>query len=284
MTDKVIQFSHQATLPAIGQGTWYMGESRSQRSTEVAALRAGVEQGLTLIDTAEMYADGGAEEVVGEALKGIRDNVFLVSKVYPWNAGGKKAIAACEASLRRLGTDHLDLYLLHWRGNYALDETVEVMETLIAQGKIARWGVSNLDYDDLQELWQVEGGEQCATNQVLYHLASRGIEYDLLPWCQQQSLPVMAYCPLAQAGRLRSGLLNNSTVTEIARAHNATAAQILLAWVISHQGVMAIPKASSVAHVEENAAALKIDLSADQLAKLDKAFPAPQRKMPLDVV
>ncbi|WP_312946772.1 aldo/keto reductase [Superficieibacter sp.] len=284
MTDKVIQFSHQATLPAIGQGTWYMGESRSQRSTEVAALRAGVEQGLTLIDTAEMYADGGAEEVVGEALKGIRDNVFLVSKVYPWNAGGKKAIAACEASLRRLGTDHLDLYLLHWRGNYALEETVEVMETLIAQGKIARWGVSNLDYDDLQELWQVEGGEQCATNQVLYHLASRGIEYDLLPWCQQQSLPVMAYCPLAQAGRLRSGLLNNSTVTEIARAHNATAAQILLAWVISHQGVMAIPKASSVAHVEENAAALKIDLSADQLAKLDKAFPAPQRKMPLDVV
>lgn len=284
MTDKVIQFSHQATLPAIGQGTWYMGESRSQRSTEVAALRAGVEQGLTLIDTAEMYADGGAEEVVGEALKGIRDNVFLVSKVYPWNAGGKKAIAACEASLRRLGTDHLDLYLLHWRGNYALEETVEVMETLITQGKIARWGVSNLDYDDLQELWQVEGGEQCATNQVLYHLASRGIEYDLLPWCQQQSLPVMAYCPLAQAGRLRSGLLNNSTVTEIARAHNATTAQILLAWVISHQGVMAIPKASSVAHVEENAAALKIDLSADQLAKLDKAFPAPQRKMPLDVV
>lgn len=281
---KSVHFSHQATLPAIGQGTWYMGESRSQRAAEVAALRAGVEQGLTLIDTAEMYADGGAEEVVGEALKGIRDKVFLVSKVYPWNAGGKKAIAACEASLRRLGTDHLDLYLLHWRGNYSLAETVEVMETLIAQGKIARWGVSNLDIDDVQELWQVDGGQQCATNQVLYHLASRGIEYDLLPWCQQQSLPVMAYCPLAQAGRLRNGLLNNNAVLDIAHAHNASAAQILLAWVISHQGVMAIPKASSVAHVKENAAALNITLSADELAKLDRAFPAPQRKMPLDVV
>ncbi|WP_414163489.1 aldo/keto reductase [Superficieibacter sp. BNK-5] len=281
---KSVHFSHQATLPAIGQGTWYMGESRSQRAAEVAALRAGVEQGLTLMDTAEMYADGGAEEVVGEALKGIRDKVFLVSKVYPWNAGGKKAIAACEASLRRLGTDHLDLYLLHWRGNYSLAETVEVMQTLIAQGKIARWGVSNLDIDDMQELWQVDGGQQCATNQVLYHLASRGIEYDLLPWCQQQSLPVMAYCPLAQAGRLRNGLLNNNAVLDIAHAHNASAAQILLAWVISHQGVMAIPKASSVAHVKENAAALNITLSADELAKLDRAFPAPQRKMPLDVV
>jgi len=281
---KSVHFSHQATLPAIGQGTWYMGESRSQRAAEVAALRAGVEQGLTLMDTAEMYADGGAEEVVGEALKGIRDKVFLVSKVYPWNAGGKKAIAACEASLRRLGTDHLDLYLLHWRGNYSLAETVEVMQTLIAQGKIARWGVSNLDIDDMQELWQVDGGQQCATNQVLYHLASRGIEYDLLPWCQQQSLPVMAYCPLAQAGRLRNGLLNNNAVLDIAHAHNASAAQILLAWVISHQGVIAIPKASSVAHVKENAAALNITLSADELAKLDRAFPAPQRKMPLDVV
>lgn len=281
---KPVQFGDRDALAPIGQGTWYMGESRSQRAAEVAALRAGVEQGLTLIDTAEMYADGGAEEVVGEALKGIRDQVFLVSKVYPWNAGGKKAIAACEASLRRMGTDHIDLYLLHWRGNYSLAETVGVMETLIAQGKIARWGVSNLDTDDMQELWQVDGGKQCATNQVLYHLASRGIEYDLLPWCQQHSLPVMAYCPLAQAGRLRNGLMNNPTVMDIAHARNASAAQILLAWVIRHQGVMAIPKASSVAHVKENAAALSITLSADDLAKLDRAFPAPQRKMPLDVV
>lgn len=285
MTDTNVCFAGEIALPAIGQGTWYMGENDRQRQKEVDALRAGIEAGLTLIDTAEMYADGGAEEVVGEALRGgLRDKVYLVSKVYPWNAGGKKAIAACEASLRRLNTDYLDLYLLHWRGNYSLAETVEVMETLIQQGKIRRWGVSNLDYGDMQELWRVQGGQACVTDQVLYHLGSRGIEYDLLPWCQQQKMPVMAYCPLAQAGRLRDGLLNHSAVADIARAHNATAAQILLAWVISHQGVMAIPKAASVAHVEENAAALKIVLSAEELARLDDAFPAPGRKTPLDMV
>lgn len=285
MADKNIVFADGISLPALGQGTWYMGENAQMRQKEVAALRAGVDLGLTLIDTAEMYADGGAEEVVGDALRGgLRDKVFLVSKVYPWNAGGQKAIAACEASLRRLKTDALDLYLLHWRGNYSLAETVDVMETLIQQGKIRRWGVSNLDYSDMQELMGVAGGEACATNQVLYHLASRGIEYDLLPWCQQHAMPVMAYCPLAQAGRLRDGLLEDSTVRAIAAAHGASAAQILLAWVISHHGVMAIPKASSVAHVEENAAALKITLSSDDLARLDKAFPAPGRKTPLDVV
>ena len=207
MQQKMIQFSGDVSLPAIGQGTWYMGEDASQRKTEVAALRAGIELGLTLIDTAEMYADGGAEKVVGEALTGLRDNVFLVSKVYPWNAGGQKVINACEASLRRLNTDYLDLYLLHWSGSFAFEETVAAMEKLIAQGKIRRWGVSNLDYADMQELWQLPGGNQCATNQVLYHLGSRGIEYDLLPWCQQQQMPVMAYSPLAQAGRLRNGLL-----------------------------------------------------------------------------
>lgn len=284
MTDKTVRFRGDVVLPAIGQGTWYMGESAGQRRTEVAALRAGLDLGLKLVDTAEMYADGGAEEVVGEALQGLRDKAFLVSKVYPWNAGGKKAIAACEASLRRLKTDYLDLYLLHWRGGFSLAETVEVMETLVDQGKIRRWGVSNLDYDDMQELMQVAGGDVCATNQVLYHLASRGIEYSLLPWCQQQQMPVMAYCPLAQAGRLRSGLLNNDVVNKIAYAHHASAAQILLAWVISHQGVMAIPKASSIKHVEENAAALTITLSAQELASLDSAFPAPNRKTPLDVV
>lgn len=285
MADKKVVFAGQVSQPAIGQGTWYMGENTRLRQKEVDALRAGIDLGLTVIDTAEMYADGGAEEVVGEALQGgLRDKVFLVSKVYPWNAGGKKAIAACEASLRRLKTEVLDLYLLHWRGNYSLAETVEVMETLIAQGKIRRWGVSNLDYSDMQELMRVRGGDACAANQVLYHLGSRGIEYDLLPWCQQQVMPVMAYCPLAQAGRLRDGLLENSTVREIAAAHGVSAAQILLAWVISHQGVIAIPKASSVAHVQENAAALNITLSHDELARLDNAFPAPGRKTPLDVV
>lgn len=284
MADKHVVFAGQAKQPAIGQGTWYMGENARTRQKEVDALRAGIELGLTLIDTAEMYADGGAEEVVGEALQGgFRDKAFLVSKVYPWNAGGKKAIAACEASLRRLKTDVLDLYLLHWRGNFSLAETVDVMETLIQQGKIRRWGVSNLDLSDMQELMQVSGGDACATDQVLYHLASRGIEYDLLPWCQQQAMPVMAYCPLAQAGRLRDGLLENSVVQDIANAHGASAAQILLAWVIRQQGVMAIPKASSVAHVQENAAALNIMLSSEDLARLDSAWPAPNRKIPLDM-
>lgn len=284
MADKSVMMAGQIALPAIGQGTWYMGEQAGQRQKEVAALQAGIDAGLTLIDTAEMYADGGAEEITGEAIKGRRDRVFLVSKVYPWNAGGQKAIAACEASLRRLGTDYLDLYLLHWRGNFSLAETVDAMEALMRQGKIRRWGVSNLDYADMQELWRVPGGQACATNQVLYHLASRGIEFDLLPWCQQQRVPVMAYCPLAQAGRLRDGLLDNRAVQEIAHAHSVSAAQVLLAWVISQQGVMAIPKASSVAHVKENAAALALTLSADELRLLDTAFPAPQRKTPLDMV
>lgn len=284
MSDKTVMFERELALPAIGQGTWYMGEDASQRQKEIAALRAGIDAGLTLIDTAEMYADGGAEEVVGEALQGRREKVFLVSKVYPWNAGGQKAIAACEASLRRLQTDYLDLYLLHWRGNYSLAETVEAMERLIREGKIRRWGVSNLDYDDMQELWSVAGGQACATNQVLYHLGSRGIEFDLLPWCRQQQMPVMAYCPLAQAGRLRDDLFNSRAVQEVAHAHQATSAQVLLAWAIREQGLMAIPKASSVDHVKENAAALALNLSAEAIALLEKAFPAPGRKTPLDVV
>jgi len=283
MTDSNIQFCG-TRLPAIGQGTWYMGENAANRRQEVAALSAGIAQGLTLIDTAEMYAEGGAEEVVGEAIRGQRDEVFLVSKVYPWNAGGQKIVTACEASLRRLGTETIDLYLLHWRGGFELAETVEGMQALVEQGKIRHWGVSNLDLADMHELFQVDGSAACAANQVLYHLASRGIEYDLLPWCQSHAIPVMAYCPLAQAGRLRSGLLADSTVLDIASAHRATAAQILLAWVIHHQGVMAIPKAATVAHVEENAAALNIALTAEDLSRLDKAFPAPGRKVALDVV
>lgn len=284
MSDNAVMFERGLALPAIGQGTWYMGENAGQRQKEIAALRAGIDAGLTLIDTAEMYADGGAEEVVGEALQGRREQVFLVSKVYPWNAGGQKAVAACDASLRRLKTDYLDLYLLHWRGNYSLAETVEAMETLIRQGKIRRWGVSNLDYDDMQELYGVTGGKACATNQVLYHLGSRGIEFDLLPWCQQQQIPVMAYCPLAQAGRLRDDLFNSRAVQDVAHAHQATPAQVLLAWAIRQPGVMAIPKASSVDHVKENAAALALQLSDEAIALLDQAFPAPGRKTPLDVV
>lgn len=284
MSIKTVTFADMAPLPAIGQGTWYMGEQASLRQQEVAALRKGIDLGLTLIDTAEMYADGGAEEIVGQAIKGQRDRVFLVSKVYPWNADVKKGVAACDASLRRLGTDFIDLYLLHWRGDIALDASVELMETLQRQGKIGRWGVSNLDYDDMQALWSVEGGSACSTNQVLYHLASRGIEYQLLPWCQQQAMPVMAYCPLAQAGRLRTGLMNHPVVNQIARQHNASVAQILLAWVISHQGVMAIPKAATAEHVQQNADALKIALTEDDCLQLEKAFPAPGRKTPLEMV
>ncbi len=279
-----IRFSAGQNLPAIGQGTWYMGEKPLQRQDEVHALQAGIDLGLKLIDTAEMYAEGGAERIVGEAIAGRRDEVFLVSKVYPWNAGGQRAIAACETSLKRLHTDYLDLYLLHWRGDIPLEETISVMQLLRQQGKIRSWGVSNFDYADMQALSALAGGEDCAANQVLYHLASRGIEYDLLPWCQQQSMPVMAYCPLAQAGRLREGLMHHPALNQLAAEKGITVAQLLLAWVVSHDGVMAIPKAGSVAHVRENAAALDITLSEEDRAKMEKAFPAPGRKTPLDVV
>jgi len=282
--DKTIAFDDRTRLPAIGQGTWYMGEEAARRGEEVAALQAGLDAGLTLIDTAEMYAEGGAEEVVGEALRGRRDSAFIVSKVYPWHAGEVDAVEACERSLRRLDTDRLDLYLLHWRGNVPLEETIRAMETLQQQGKILRWGVSNFDVDDLQELLSEPGGARCATNQVLYHLASRGIEFDLLPECQQCQMPVMAYCPLAQAGRLRQALFADSTLVEIAQQKGISVAQLLLAWVIRKEGVMAIPKASSQAHVNENAAALQIRLEDDELARINKAFPPPQRKMALDVV
>ncbi|WP_435954053.1 aldo/keto reductase [Dryocola sp. BD626] len=281
---KLIHFPHAQALPAIGQGTWYMGDKPMQRLDEIHALQAGIDLGLKLIDTAEMYADGGAERIVGEAIAGRRDEVYLVSKVYPWNAGGHRAIAACEASLQRLKTDYLDLYLLHWRGDIPLEETLAVMQKLQQQGKIRRWGVSNLDFEDMQELIALDGGEGCATNQVLYHLASRGIEHDLLPWCQQQNMPVMAYCPLAQAGRLRSGLMNHPALNELAQQKGITVAQLLLAWVISHDGVMAIPKAGSVAHVKENAAALGVVLTDEDKTVMEKAFPAPGRKTPLDMV
>lgn len=284
MSVKMSRFGDQQAVPAIGQGTWYMGQSSEHRSQEAAALRAGVELGLTVIDTAEMYADGGAEEVVGEAIRGLRDRVTLVSKVYPWHAGGHKMREACEASLRRLKSDYLDLYLLHWPGEFPLAETVEAMEALVDQGKIRRWGVSNFDTDDMQALWQVPGGRRCATNQVLYHLASRGIEYDLLPWCQQQQLPVMAYSPLAQAGRLRDGLISHPALNGLAREKGVTVAQLLLAWIISHKGMMAIPKAGSIAHVKENAAALEVVLDENDIAVMEKAFPAPGRKTPLDMV
>ena len=279
-----LHFSAGQDLPAIGQGTWAMGEKPLQRRDEVYALQAGIDLGLKVIDTAEMYAEGGAERIVGEAISGRRDEVFLVSKVYPWNAGGQRAIAACEASLKRLQSDYLDLYLLHWRGDIPLEETVSAMQALKQQGKIRRWGVSNLDYDDMRELAALAGGAECATNQVLYHLAARGTEFDLLPWCQQQNMPVMAYSPLAQAGRLRDGLMSHPELQQLAAQKGVTVAQVLLAWVISHHGVMAIPKAGNVAHVKENAAVLDITLSKEEIAVMEKAFPAPGHKTPLAMV
>ncbi len=281
---KTIQFHGESALPAIGQGTWYMGENAALRSQEVAALQAGLDLGLKVIDTAEMYAEGAAEEVVGEALRGRRDQAWLVSKVYPWNAGEVDAIEACERSLRRLQTDYLDLYLLHWRGNVPLEETIRAMGSLQQQGKIRHWGVSNFDHDDMLELWQEPGGKSCLTNQVLYHLASRGIEYDLLPQCQQREMPIMAYCPLAQAGRLRQALFDDAHLQQIAQQKGISVAQVLLAWVIRQQGVLAIPKASSVSHVQQNAAALSIILTDEELSIVDRAFPAPQSKTALDVV
>jgi len=281
---KTIQFHGESALPAIGQGTWYMGENAALRSQEVAALQAGLDLGLKVIDTAEMYAEGAAEEVVGEALRGRRDQAWLVSKVYPWNAGEVDAIEACERSLRRLQTGYLDLYLLHWRGNVPLEETIRAMESLQQQGKIRHWGVSNFDHDDMLELWQEPGGKSCLTNQVLYHLASRGIEYDLLPQCQQREIPIMAYCPLAQAGRLRQALFDDAHLQQIAQQKGISVAQVLLAWVIRQQGVLAIPKASSVSHVQQNAAALSINLTNEELSIIDRAFPAPQSKTALDVV
>lgn len=264
------------SVPVIGQGTWRMGEDPRKRTREIAALRTGIELGMTLIDTAEMYAEGGAEEVVGEAIAGVRDRVFLVSKVYPHNASQRGIPQACERSLRRLGTDYIDLYLLHWRGQFPLAETVDAFERLRDDGKIGRWGVSNFDVADLHEL----GSDACATNQVLYNLEERGIEFDLLPWCQQQRIPLMAYCPIAQAG----GLLVEPALKQIAARHNVTAAQVSLAWILRQDGVIAIPKAVHPEHLRLNAAAADLKLDAEDLQALDRAFRAPSRKHRLAMV
>lgn len=271
-------------LPAIGQGTWYMGEKQSIQEEEVRALRSGIELGMTVIDTAEMYAEGGAEVVTGKAISGLRDEVFLVSKVYPHHADRKQMVTACERSLTRLGTDRLDLYLLHWRGGVPLEETVQGLEQLKQSGKILRWGVSNLDTRDMQELWSLPEGSQCMVNQVLYNATSRGIEYDLLPWMRERSVPVMAYCPLAQGGRLRSELLEHPVIQEIAQDRGVTTSQIALAWVIRDGDVLAIPKAVQLNHVADNAAAVNIVLTQEERTRLDEAFPAPKGKVPLDIV
>ena len=273
---KTVELPTGERIPAFGLGTWRMGESARARRAEVEAVRVALEIGYRLIDTAEMYGEGGAEEVVGEALAAgpvPRDAVFLVSKVYPHNASRKGTVAACERSLARLRTDRIDLYLLHWRGSLPLAETVAAFERLRETGKIRHWGVSNFDVDDLRELREVDDGGRCAMNQVYYSAGQRGIEFDLLPWQRQQRLPLMAYCPIDQGA-----LAGNRALQGIARTKGVTAAQVALAWVLRQPDVIAIPKAVQAAHLRENLAAASIELSAAELARIDAAFPPPTRK------
>lgn len=273
---KTVALPGGETVPALGIGTWRMGESARSRRAEVDAVRFALEIGYRLIDSAEMYGEGGAEEVVGEALAAgpvRRDQVFLVSKVYPHNASRTGTIAACERSLKRLRTDRIDLYLLHWRGQVALQETVTAFEHLRERGKIRHWGVSNFDLDDLRELWAVDDGERCAANQVWYSASQRGIEFDLLPWQRQHRLPVMAYCPIDQGA-----LAASRPLQAIARGRGVTAAQVALAWTLRQPDVIAIPKAVQAAHLRDNLAAASIELSAAELAQIDAAFPPPARK------
>lgn len=268
-----------AAMPVLGLGTWHMGEVRSRHRDEVAALQLGFDLGMTLVDTAELYGDGGAEEVVGEAMAGRRDQVYLVSKVLPSNASRAGTVAACERSLRRLRTDRIDLYLLHWRGPAPLAETVAAFEELVRAGKIRGWGVSNLDPADMEELWRAPGGQGVQTNQVLYNPSRRGIELDLLPWCRARRIPVMAYSPIEQ-GRI----LRRRALREVAGRHGATPAQVALAWALRGEGVCAIPKATTRAHVEENRGAVELRLSQEDLAEIDRAFPAPSEPRGLEML
>lgn len=274
-----VTFPSGIEVPALGLGTWAMGEDPRKAAIEVESLRRGLDLGMTLIDTAEMYAEGGAERIVGKAIEGRRDDVFLVSKVYPWNAGRDGVVAACARSLERLGTDRIDLYLLHWRGDHPLAETVAGFEDLRRAGKIGAWGVSNFDVDDMQELMEVPEGKNCAANQVLYNLSRRGIEYDLLPWCQERGIPVMAYSPIEQ-GRL----LRNADLIRIAKSYQATPAQLALAFLLERDGVIPIPKTADPVRVEENRDAAFLDISDRDWADLDLAFPPPERKVPLAMI
>jgi diketogulonate reductase-like aldo/keto reductase len=264
-------------IPMLGQGTWHMAENPLNRNNEINSLRLGIDLGMSLIDTAEMYADGGAERLVGEAIKGRRDEVFLVSKVLPQNATRHGTMAACNRSLARLGVHEIDLYLLHWRGLIPLEETIDAFEALVGEGKIRYWGVSNFDVGDMQELVDLRDGANVTADQVLYNLERRGIEYDLLPWCQRSGVPVMAYSPIEQ-GRV----LRHVTLKTIAARLGATPAQVALAWVLRQDGVCAIPESGKPAHVRENRGALDVRLTPEDLADLDETFPPPDRKQPLE--
>ena len=282
----MVTFPGNVQLSSLGLGTWRMGEDGARRAREVAAVRSALEIGWRVIDTAEMYGEGGAEEVVGAALGDAlrsgtlaRDEVFVVSKVYPHNATARGTVAACERSLARLGLDHLDGYLLHWRGSVPLQETVDAFETLRSRGRIRHWGVSNFDVADMEELMRVPGGALCATNQIYYSLSARGPAFDLVPWLQQHGMVTMAYSPIDQGS-----LARNPALRALAKKRGATPAQMALAWLVAQPGVMAIPKAVSQAHLHENLAALSLALTDADRAELDAAFPPPKRKVPLAMI
>lgn len=274
-----VKFPSGKRVPAFGLGTWYMGEDPATRAEELATLRLGLDMGATLIDTAEMYGEGDSEKLVGEAIEGRRDEVFLVDKVLPQNASRRRMSKACEASLRRIGTDRLDLYLLHWRGEVPLQETVEAFKQLRHDGKILSFGVSNFDTADMEELWSIPAGTDAQTDQVLYNLTRRGIEWDLLPWLREHRVPVMAYSPIEH-----SKLVKNQKLIQFAERHEMTPAQVALSWLFAKPDVIVIPKASQREHLIENLGALEHHLTKTQLLELDRLFPAPSRQVPLEMI
>jgi diketogulonate reductase-like aldo/keto reductase len=280
---RTVRLPSGRALPVLGQGTWGMGEDPAKRRTEIAALRLGLDLDMTLIDTAEMYGEGGAEEVIAEAIAGRRTNVFLVSKVYPHNATRTDAVEACERSLRRLKTEYLDLYLLHWRGSVPLTETFDAFRSLKRAGKIRDYGVSNFDFSDMEKASAAAGSGEIATNQVLYNLRRRGVEWDVVPWCRERAIPVMAYSPIDQSTSTRRGMLSDPALQSVASRHGATPTQVALAWLLQQEGVIVIPKASREAHVRENRATLELMLTDEDRTELDQAFPPPHKKTTLDM-
>lgn len=281
---KKVMLADGTFVDNMGIGTWYMGDSKSTREEEIACIKYALDNGIKLIDTAEMYGNGNSERLVGEAIKGYdRKKLFIVSKVLPSNAGRNRIFQACENSLKRLGTDYLDLYLLHWRGMYPFEETFECMEELKRMGKIRRWGVSNMDIEDIFEITDSTYGNECQVNQVLYHLGSRGIEYSLKKFTDSRNITTMAYCPLAQGGRLKLKLLKSDSVNKVAEKHGITPMQVLLCFVLSQNNMIAIPKASKLEHMKQNIQCLDIELDEKDLELLNKEFPAPNRKVPLDI-
>lgn len=280
-----ITLKNGMTVPKLGIGTWYLGENLSAREEEIRAIKTGIENGMTLIDTAEMYGNGLSEQLVGQAIRDAgREKLFLVSKVLPQNAGESRLRRSLNHTLRMLRTDYLDLYLLHWRGSIPLAETVQCMEEMVREGKIRAWGVSNFDIDDMEELFAVPDGKNCVVNQVLYHLGSRGIEYSLKPWMDANDVSLMAYCPLAQGGELREELMNHPDLNRIADGHHISVIQLLLAFVLHRENTIAIPRSQKAAHVQANAQVLDVRLSEEELLEMDRAFPAPDHKTYLDIV